>query len=57
MSHVTCTFFTLGVQNVIPNGPWSVTAITSRSRQKNGAHGKITENRIVFEILSARQLL
>ena len=30
MPHVTCAFSTLGVQNVIPNGCWSVTAITSK---------------------------
>ena len=30
MPHVTCAFSTFGVQNVIPNGCWSVTAITSK---------------------------
>ena len=45
MPHVTCAFSTFGVQNVIPNGCWSVTA--------SRAHGKATENRIAFEILGA----
>ena len=30
MSHVTCAFSTFGVQIVIPNGCWSMTAITSK---------------------------
>ena len=30
MPHVTCAFSTFGVQNVIPNGCWSVTAITPK---------------------------
>ena len=30
MPHVTCAFSTFGVQNVIPNGCWSVTTITSK---------------------------
>ena len=30
MQHVTCAFSAFGVQNVVPNGSWSVTA----TRQK-----------------------
>ena len=39
MSYLICTFSTLGIQNLIPNGCWSVTAVT----QKSQANEKITE--------------
>ena len=57
MPRVTCVFSTLGVQNVIPNGCWSVTAITSK-KPSAYAHGKATdlENRIAYKILSTVRL-
>ena len=37
MPHVACAFSTFGVQNVIPNGCWSVTKITSKTLKKPSA--------------------
>ena len=37
--YIICTFSTLGIQNVIPNGCWSVTAITHKSQSNE----KVTE--------------
>ena len=52
MSHVSCALHTLGIQNIfqIVVGAWP------GSREKSRAHGKISENRIAFEILNTVRL-
>ena len=50
MPHETCAFSTFDVQNHMTVGAWL------RSHQRSRAHGKATENRIAFGILSAVRL-
>ena len=44
MPHVTCAFSTFGVQNVILNGCWSVTAIMSKEPSAWEDHRKPNSN-------------